>query len=225
MTHMERHIEIFPDENLALKSIWPIQAVVEKPRTPDRKAAPTAVAPAAPAAGPGELRAPRPADRRSREGEGTRNRSPRPRFLIGRDQQCQLRPNSNAISRLHTAIEQRDGRVFVRDLGSQIGTLLSGRLLHNEEAEAFNGDRLQIEMLQFTFAIGSPADAPAPTPTDGSLSGLFNAHSTDASADTAIMSLAEITSALANSPPATSGRHHRCESAETKPPPDLPDRR
>ena len=128
-----------------------------------------------------------------------------PRFLIGRDQQCQLRPNSNAISRLHTAIEQREGRVFVRDLGSQIGTLLGGRVLQNEEAEAFNGDRLQIEMLQFTFAIGSPADAPAPSPTDGSLSGLFNAHSTDASADTAIMSLTEITAALANPPPATSG--------------------
>ena len=85
-----------------------------------------------------------------------------PRFLIGRDQQCQLRPNSNAISRLHAAIELRDGRVFVRDLGSQIGTLLGGRLLRQEEAEAQNGDRLQIEMLQFTFAIGSPADAPVP---------------------------------------------------------------
>jgi anti-anti-sigma factor len=199
MTHMERHIEIFPDENLALKSIWPIQAVPEKPRPAERKAPPIAVAPAPPPASTVH-RVRLIVDIGRAKGREIDLRAPR--FLIGRDQQCQLRPNSNAISRLHTAIEQRDGRVFVRDLGSQIGTLLSGRLLHNEEAEAFNGDRLQIEMLQFTFAIGSQADAPAPSPTDGSLSGLFNAHSTDASADTAIMSVAEITAALANSPPA-----------------------
>ena len=205
MTNMERHIEIFPDQNLALKSIWPIQPVMEKARTADRKAAPTGVASAAPPAAPASSahRVRLIVDVGRAKGREIDLRAPR--FLIGRDQQCQLRPNSNAISRLHTAIEQRDGRVFVRDLGSQIGTVLSGRLLrNNEEAEAFNGDRLQIEMLQFTFAIGSPADAPAPSPTDGSLSGLFNAHSTDPSADTAIMSLTEITSALANSPPATS---------------------
>jgi len=200
MTHMERHIEIFPDESLALKSIWPIQPVTEKPRAAEqRKAVPVAVPPPAPPAA-----SPASSAHRVRliveigRAKGREIDLRAPRFLIGRDQQCQLRPNSNAISRLHTAIEQRDGRVFVRDLGSQIGTLLSGRLLHSEEAEAFNGDRLQIEMLQFTFAIGSPADAPLPSPTDGSLSGLFNSHSTDASADTAIMSLAEITSALAN---------------------------
>jgi len=31
LTHMERHIEIFPDEKLALKSIWPRQAPPPKP--------------------------------------------------------------------------------------------------------------------------------------------------------------------------------------------------
>ena len=203
MTHMERHIEIFPDENLALKSIWPIQADCGEascPRTQGRSCrGRTSRPPPAPASSAHRIRLIVEVGR----AKGREIDLRAPRFLIGRDQQCQLRPNSNAISRLHTAIEQRDGRVFVRDLGSQIGTLLSGRLLHNEEAEAFNGDRLQIEMLQFTFAIGSPADAPAPSPTDGSLSGLFNAHSTDPSADTAIMSLAEITAALASSPPAT----------------------
>src|SRR5262249_8657875 len=99
-----------------------------------------------------------------------------PKFLIGRDQHCQLRPNSNAISRLHTAIEQRDGRVFVRDLNSQMGTILNGRVLRNEVAEVFHGDRLQIELLQFVFAIESPTQAqsespiPVNTTKDGSLS-------------------------------------------------------
>jgi anti-anti-sigma factor len=214
MTHMERHIEIFPDENLALKSIWPMQAeptaVAGSVRSGGSKAgsAATAAAPAPPAAV-----APAPASAAPRvrlivevgKAKGREIDIRGPRFLIGRDQQCQLRPNSNAISRHHAAIEFREGRVFVRDLGSQIGTIVGGRLLRHEEAEAFNGDRLQIEMLQFTFAIGAPADAPAPTPTDGSLSGLFNAQATDASADTTIMSVAEITSALAQPAPATPG--------------------
>jgi anti-anti-sigma regulatory factor len=217
MTNVERHIEIFSDENLALKSLWPVQvgagtkAVADKPPAAERRAAavpaPAAAAPAqaqAPAAPP----APASATHRVRlivevgKAKGREIDIRGPRFLIGRDQQCQLRPNSNAISRLHAAIELREGRVFVRDLGSQIGTMLGGRLLRHEEAEAFNGDRLQIEMLQFSFAIGSPADAPVPTPTDGSLSGLFNAHATDASADTTIMSVAEINAALNQAAPA-----------------------
>jgi anti-anti-sigma factor len=209
MTNVERHIEIFPDESLALKSLWPmgagasLQAFVDKPPPADRKSA-TAPAPAPPP----PVAAPPPSTaHRVRlivevgKAKGREIDIRGPRFLIGRDQQCQLRPNSNAISRMHAAIEFRDNRVFVRDLGSQIGTYLGGRLLRHEEAEAFNGDRLQIEMLQFTFAIGSPADAPAPTPSDGSLSGLFNAQATDAAADTTIMSVAEVNAAL-NQPPA-----------------------
>ena len=205
MTHMERHIEIFPDENLALRSIWPIQptakskAVADKILSSEHRAGPALAQASVAAAAPAQVS---PAHRVRLIVEVGKSKGREvdlrvPRFLIGRDQQCQLRPNSNAISRLHTAIEQRDGRVFVCDLGSQIGTRLNDRVLLHEEAEAFNGDRLQIEMLQFTFAIGSPADAPAPSPTDGSLSGLFNAHSTDPNADTAIISLTEVAAALA----------------------------
>ena len=102
-----------------------------------------------------------------------------PRFLIGRDEQCQLRPNSNEISRLHTAIEQREGRVFVRDLGSQIGTVLNGRVLRDEEAEASHGDRLQIEVLQFTFAIEARAASAAPHTPAEALGALFGEASTD----------------------------------------------
>lgn len=85
-----------------------------------------------------------------------------PRFVIGRDPKCQLRPNSEAISRLHTRIDQRDGRVFVRDLGAANGTMVNELELHAREVEVFDGDRLEIGPLVFTFSIQcrQPADGP-----------------------------------------------------------------
>jgi anti-anti-sigma factor len=219
MTHMERHIEIFPDESMALKSIWPRQeaplpaakpkAVPEKPRAfePKPVAAPPSPVPSPAAAVAAPARVRLVVETGKAKGREVEIRVPR--FLIGRDQQCQLRPNSNAISRLHTAIEQRDGRVFVRDLDSQMGTIVNERVLLNEETEVVNGDRLQIEFLQFVFAIEASPQAktspqtesqePVNTTKDGSLSGLFGAHSTDASADTTIITLPEFAAASGRS--------------------------
>ena len=78
----------------------------------------------------------------------------RSKFVIGRDPTCQLRPNSPAISRLHTVIERRDGRVFVRDLGGKNGTLHNGHLLSGEEVEIVHGDQIQIGPLAFGIALG-----------------------------------------------------------------------
>ena len=50
-----------------------------------------------------------------------------PKFVIGRDRSCHLRLGSAMVSKLHAAIELRDGRVFVRDLGSTNGTIVDGR--------------------------------------------------------------------------------------------------
>ena len=153
LTNMQRHIEIFPDEAQVFKSAWPAAKAKPAPTTaPERKAEP----------------APAPASRvrlvvEVGKAKGRALDVTAPRFLIGRDEQCQLRPNSNEISRLHASIEQRGGRVFVRDLGSQAGTFLNGRALRDEEAEAADGDRLQIEALRFTFAI-APQSASAPAP-------------------------------------------------------------
>jgi pSer/pThr/pTyr-binding forkhead associated (FHA) protein len=75
------------------------------------------------------------------------------RFVIGRDPRCQLRPNSDSISRIHTKIEQRDGKVFVRDLGAVNGTIINGNVLHAQEVEVRNGDQLQVGPLVFVFQI------------------------------------------------------------------------
>lgn len=85
-----------------------------------------------------------------------------PRFVIGRDARCQLRPTSEAISRVHACIEQRNGRVVLRDLGSTNGTFLNGRLLQADEAELGHGDRIVLGPLEFTVAFGpTPASPPA----------------------------------------------------------------
>ena len=95
---------------------------------------------------------------------------PGPIFVIGRDARCQLRPASESISRAHTRIALRQGRVFVRDLGTTNGTLLGQRLLHGEEAEAHDGDPLQVGPLKFTFAItGGEQPEPVARPFAGNI--------------------------------------------------------
>lgn len=102
-------------------------------------------------------------------------------FLIGRDEVCQLRPASPAISKKHCGIYVRDGQVFVTDFGSTNGTFLNDQPVTAETPLA-TGDRLKVGPLDFTVNILSvgpsdstplpdalkavipPAAAPNPTP-------------------------------------------------------------
>lgn len=94
-------------------------------------------------------------------------------FTIGRDPSCQLRPNNPTISRKHACIERREGRVFVRDLGTTNGTILNDRILRGEEMEGLDGDRVQLGPLVFTLAIESAgfdgSGVPAANPTGSQL--------------------------------------------------------
>lgn len=75
-----------------------------------------------------------------------------PKYVIGRSQDCDLRPKSEAISRHHCAVSVRDGKVFVRDLKSRNGTFVNGeRVL--DECEIQSGDRLYIGQLVFEIGI------------------------------------------------------------------------
>lgn len=82
---------------------------------------------------------------------------PGPRFVIGRAPECHLRPNNPMISRVHAVIEQREGRVWIRDQGTTNGTRLGDKVLRGEEAEARNGETLQIGPLSFRFAVEGQA--------------------------------------------------------------------
>jgi anti-anti-sigma factor len=83
-----------------------------------------------------------------------------PRFVIGRDRSCHLRLGSAMVSKFHSAIELRDGKSFVRDLGSTNGTIVDGRTLRDAETEIRDGDRIQIGPVVCTLAAGpDKADA------------------------------------------------------------------
>ena len=75
-----------------------------------------------------------------------------PSFVIGRQSDCQLRLGSPMVSKLHAAIERRDGRIFLSDLGSTNGTILNGRLMRGKEAEIHDGDRIQVGPVVCTLA-------------------------------------------------------------------------
>lgn len=74
-------------------------------------------------------------------------------FLIGRDAQCNLRPASPAISKLHCAVLIRDGQVFVKDFGSTNGTLVNAELIQATEIAVEDGASLQVGPLDFTIRI------------------------------------------------------------------------
>lgn len=105
---------------------------------------------------------------------GKRIPIPGPQFLIGRDPQCHLRPASPVISRRHCALIVRDGKVYLKDIGSTNGVEVNGKkvtgatLLHH-------GDQIHIEPLSFVIHIEAPVAAvpkkaavpePAVEPTD-----------------------------------------------------------
>ena len=70
------------------------------------------------------------------------------RFVIGRADDCNLKPRSELISRYHCEIFLEDGEAFVRDMGSKNGVFLNG----NQTTETHplkNGDALTIGPLEF----------------------------------------------------------------------------
>lgn len=85
-----------------------------------------------------------------------------PRFKIGRAEGCQLRPNSEQVSREHAEFVLGAGVITVRDLGSRNGTLVNGQKIGGVVALK-EGDLVQVGPLTFAVNIeGAPAAAPAP---------------------------------------------------------------
>lgn len=76
-----------------------------------------------------------------------------PQFVIGRGEGCQLRPNSDAVSRRHCAILLQDDKVVVRDMGSRNGTCVNDLPIGKKEETLVTGDKLQIGPLKFEVTI------------------------------------------------------------------------
>lgn len=74
------------------------------------------------------------------------------RFVIGRADDCNLKPRSELISRYHCEIFLDDGEVFVRDMGSKNGVFLNENQI-TETNPLKNGDKLAIGPLEFFINI------------------------------------------------------------------------
>jgi predicted component of type VI protein secretion system len=80
------------------------------------------------------------------------------KFLIGREQDCHLRPNSELVSRHHCVFAVDDFSVHVRDLGSTNGTFVNDQRVRGEVL-LNSGDRIRVGKLDFELVIGEPVAA------------------------------------------------------------------
>jgi len=91
---------------------------------------------------------------------------PTPKCLIGRGDECHLRPQSDAISRRHCVIITTENEVVVRDLASRNGTYVNEEKVAGE-AVLLHGDILRVGPLQFEMMIEqSPAKQKRPKVAD-----------------------------------------------------------
>ena len=80
-------------------------------------------------------------------------------FVIGRDEGCNLRPASPAISKRHCAVFYKDGEPYVRDLGSTNGTFLNDAQVEGDQPLR-EGDKVRVGPLDFTVkGVGGRSDS------------------------------------------------------------------
>ena len=77
---------------------------------------------------------------------------PGPKFLIGRGEDCQLRPRSELISRHHCLLTLSKSSVTIRDFGSKNGTFVNDDPV-KDQCDLKTGDRLKVGPLEFELLI------------------------------------------------------------------------
>jgi pSer/pThr/pTyr-binding forkhead associated (FHA) protein len=92
---------------------------------------------------------------------------PGPEFVIGRSEECHLRPKSDMVSRRHCSLVIKEGQVILRDFGSKNGTYINEQRVEGEKVLDPN-DVLRIGPLKFgvlfdkgTSKLAKPAAAAA----------------------------------------------------------------
>jgi pSer/pThr/pTyr-binding forkhead associated (FHA) protein len=76
-------------------------------------------------------------------------------FMFGRGPECNIRPNSDLISRQHCLLQVSDHSALIRDLGSRNGTLINGQLVIGEHILK-NGDTLELGPLVLEVMMDTP---------------------------------------------------------------------
>lgn len=77
---------------------------------------------------------------------------PTPKCLIGRNDDCHLKPQSEAVSRRHCVIITTDSEVMIRDLNSRNGTHVNGEKITGDTV-LLNGDIVKVGPLEFEMLI------------------------------------------------------------------------
>ncbi|GAB4148229.1 MAG: hypothetical protein Tsb009_21860 [Planctomycetaceae bacterium] len=107
-------------------------------------------------------------------------------IVIGRDENCQIRLNSEDVSRKHCRMEISPDGITVRDLGSRNGTFVN-ELAVVEETKLSPGDQLRVGPLILEVPRGRKAaakTAPPPSETsDDDIASWLNASEDEATAD------------------------------------------
>lgn len=80
--------------------------------------------------------------------QGKKLTFPAGEFIIGRGEECHIRPNSPWVSRQHCILRVTDGVVALHDLGSTNGTLINGTRVIGEQV-LHDHDNIQIGPLVF----------------------------------------------------------------------------
>jgi hypothetical protein len=90
------------------------------------------------------------------------------KFLVGREQDCQLRPNSDLVSRHHCVFTIDDFSVRLRDLGSTNGTYVNGTRLTGvvvlQPGDQVSIGKLNLELVVLAEAPFAPEAAPEVAP-------------------------------------------------------------
>ena len=83
----------------------------------------------------------------------------RAKLLIGRAEECDVRPLSEEVSRRHAAVIVGPADVWVEDLGSRNGTFVNGNRIEAKTKLA-DGDMIRVGSLELRVSCTSPAAAP-----------------------------------------------------------------
>ncbi len=93
----------------------------------------------------------------------------RGKLLIGREEDCTLRPDSEFVSRHHCVLLLDDYTLRIRDLGSKNGTFVNGRRIGTSETILLHDDMISIgEMIgQIDLSRVEPPIPAGTAPHDG----------------------------------------------------------
>ena len=75
----------------------------------------------------------------------------RDKLLIGRAEECDIRPLSDEVSRRHCAVRIEPGIVWVEDLGSRNGTFVNGQRIA-EKTKVYDDDLIKVGALELRVA-------------------------------------------------------------------------